>query len=194
MDKFIANSQASKKILNIAQMASGLPVNVLIVGNTGVGKKLLATYVLPDVTIFDGLILEQSIINKTINLDGYKEIIISDVEKILNKKEFMKSLGDIKIVATSKFNPTEIESSFAIKIDIPDLSKRPEDLEELINIYTKQASMIYKYKLGKMDIDIDLTQNGVTLKESIYKSVLLKSLNKEDILKSLKKIKTIKIY
>ena len=55
--KFIAKSESSKKLLNIAQMSSSLPVNVIITGETGVGKKILARTILPDVPIFQGKVL-----------------------------------------------------------------------------------------------------------------------------------------
>lgn len=185
MKKFIANSPSSKKILNIALMSSSLPVNVLIIGQKGVGKKLLCTKVLPNATYFDALVLEQALINQTINLDEYQELIVTNIDKVLNKKEFMEYLKNIKIVATCEFNPSEIDSSFAIKIDVPPLKERPEDLEELVNIYIKEASSIYGYEIDIEQIDMDLSQNGISLKRSIYKNLLLKSLKKEDIEQSL---------
>jgi len=42
MNKFLALSPSSKKVLHIAQISASLPVNILILGNKGVGKKLLA--------------------------------------------------------------------------------------------------------------------------------------------------------
>jgi DNA-binding NtrC family response regulator len=185
MKTFIANSDASKKILNIAHMSSSLPVNVLISGPKGVGKKLLAKVVMPDVAKFDASVLEQSLINKTINIDEYKEIIVSNIDKIINKKEFMENLNGVKIVATAQQIPSEIESEFAIKIDIPPLEKRPEDLQKLIDMYIEEASSIYDLAVDIKDIDIDLSQNGISLKRSIYKNVLLRSLTKKDMMESL---------
>lgn len=43
MKNFIAKSTTAQKILNIANMAATLPVNVLIIGQIGVGKKYLPT-------------------------------------------------------------------------------------------------------------------------------------------------------
>ncbi len=80
--KFIAKSEASKKLLNIAQMSSSLPVNIIISGETGVGKKILAQTILPDAPILDGKVLEESINNKTIDLDQYNEMIIQDINSI----------------------------------------------------------------------------------------------------------------
>jgi DNA-binding NtrC family response regulator len=185
MKKFIAQSEASKKILNIAQMSSSLPVNVLISGPIGVGKKLLAKVISSDAAQFDSFVLENSLINKTINLDEYNELIVTNLQNIVNKKEFMHYLKDIKVIATTNSIPSEIESEFAIKIEIPSLEQREEDLKKLMDIYIQEASSIYDLDVDIKDIDIDLSQNGISLKRSIYKNVLLKSLTKEDIMESL---------
>ena len=42
MEKFIALSPSTKKILKVARMSASLPVNVLITGQIGVGRLLLA--------------------------------------------------------------------------------------------------------------------------------------------------------
>ena len=185
MKNFIAHSESSKKILNIAQMSTALPVNIIITGDEGVGKKLLATHALPDATIFDANVLEKALVDKTMAIDEYKEIIVSNIEKVLNKKEFMENLEGVKVVATSKFIPLEIESKFAIKIDVPPLKDRKEDLEYLIDIYLEEASSIYKCDLSRKNLEFDLSKNGVSLKESIYKNTLLKSLTQDDLMNSL---------
>lgn len=181
MKNFIAHSESSKKILNIAQMSTALPVNVIITGEPGVGKKLLAKHALPDATVFKGDILEKALVDKTFVKEEYKEIIISDIENILNKKELMENLEGVKVVATGKYIPSEIEAGFAIKIEIPPLKQRVEDLEYLIDVYMEEASSIYKSDLDKDDLEFDLDLNGISLKESIYKNTLLKSLNKDDL-------------
>jgi len=58
MKKFIANSKNSKNALRMAGLASNLPVNVLIVGEIGVGKKLLAKTVSSKAYMIDIVKLE----------------------------------------------------------------------------------------------------------------------------------------
>ncbi len=181
MRKFITNSETSKKILNIAHISLGMPVNIIIIGDIGVGKTLLAQQILPDISIFDAKNLENLIIQNNINIEQYNELIVTNIELVLNKKEFMKKLDGIKIVATSTNILSGIEEQFAVKIDIPSLKDRPEDLEELKNVYLNEAEKIYDSKLDIKEIDIDLSKNGISLKKSIYKSVLLKSLNDQDM-------------
>jgi len=183
--KFIAKSEASKKLLNIAQMSSSLPVNIIISGETGVGKKILANTILPDAPILDGKILEESINNKTIDLDQYNELIVKDINGVLNKIEFLENLSKIKVVATATFLPSDIEANFAIKIDIPPLKERPEDLEELTRIYVDEANSIYNSNIKAELLELNLVGNGISLKNSIFKNTFLQSMSSEDMKTSL---------
>jgi DNA-binding NtrC family response regulator len=186
MKTFIAISNASKKILKVAHMSSNLPVNVLILGEEGVGKKLLSELVLPDGVIFDALTLEELLIHEKINIDEYSELIVLNIQSVLNKKEFMEKLTGVKVVATANYISGEIEASFAIKIDIPPLNERKDDLDELINIYTLEAKEIYDIKENiKLDNkNLDLTTNGKSLKKSIYKSMFMRSLSDDEMMES----------
>jgi len=181
MRKFIAKSEESKKILNIVQVSSNLPVNIVIRGESGVGKKLLAKEILPNAISIDGRFLEKSIINDTMNIEQYKELLITNIHQVLNKKEFLNNLANIKIVATSKTLIQDIEEQFAIKVDISPLSNRKEDLKEISNIYIQDANEIYNSDVSLENIDLDISQNGISLKKSIYKNTLLSSMNSEDI-------------
>ena len=179
--KFIAKSESSKKLLNIAQISSSLPVNIIIYGDKGVGKKILAQTILPDAPILDGKVLEESINNKTIDLEQYSEMIIQDINGVLNKLEFLENLGSIKIVATATSLPSDIEANFAIKIDIPPLKERPEDVKELTKLYLNEAKSIYGSNIKEEVLNINLETNGISLKKSIFKDVFLKSMNDEDM-------------
>lgn len=181
MKKFIAKSEESKKILNIVQVSANLPVNIVIRGEGGVGKKLLAKEILPTAISMDGRFLETSIINNSINIDQYKELIVIDIHQVLNKKEFLDNLANIKIVATSKTLVHDIEEQFAIKVDISPLENRQEDLEEISKIYIQNANTIYNSNVSLDSLDLDISENGISLKKSIYKNTLLNSLDDEDI-------------
>jgi DNA-binding NtrC family response regulator len=185
MEKFVAKSEESKKILNIVQVSSHLPVNIVVRGEIGVGKKLLSKEILPNAILIDGRLLEISIINNSINIDQYTELIITDIHQVLNKKEFLENLANIKIVATSKTPIHDIEEQFAIKVDISPLNQRKEDLEEIASIYIKNANEIYNSNISLDTIDLDTSENGITLKKSIYKNTLLHSLDEKDLTQAL---------
>lgn len=185
MEKFIVKSAESKKVLHIAQVSSSLPVNILIRGEMGVGKKLLAKEISATAIVMDGKFLEKSIRNRNINLEEYQELIITDLHRVLNKKEFLAHLANIKIIGTSQTNIHEIEEEFAIKIDISPLEERPEDLEQIANLYIKEANEIYDSDVSLSNISTDIEENGISLKKSIYKNTLLSSLNDTDMTKAL---------
>jgi DNA-binding NtrC family response regulator len=181
MEHFIAVSPVSQKIYKIAQMSSSLPVNVLITGQTGVGRKLLANVALKDAQSFEANELEKLIIDQKINLNEYTSLIIYNINKVLNKNEFLEKLKNIKLVATGFYEKQDYTEKFAVKINITPLDKRPEDLKELTDMYIKEANKIYFLSNTPKKINIDLSGNGITLKQSIYKSILLQSINKADI-------------
>jgi transcriptional regulator with PAS, ATPase and Fis domain len=185
MEKFIALSPSTKKIIKVAKMSASLPVNVMISGQAGVGRKLLAFDILPDAQSFKAKELEKLIHNNGIDLAQYTSLIIFDINKVINKKEFIEKLEGIKIVATTFDFIDEYNSNFAVKIEIPPLDERKEDLDELINVYIKEATKIYSSSILKKDIKIDLSGNGITLKQSIYKSILLKSISKQELMDTL---------
>ena len=183
MDKFITQSPISKQIKKSAILSMNLPVNTLIIGEQGVGKKLLAQEILPNSTAFYAKELEQLIISKHIDLKEYSSIIIYHLEDVINIDEFLQHLTNIKIVATTNQKLTKYNTIFAVKIEIPPLSQRNEDLQKLIEIYTQEALNIYN--LSKGDIDntkLDLNGNGITLKQSIFKHIVLQSMSQKDIL------------
>ncbi len=185
MEKFIALSESTKKILKVAQMSVSLPVNVMIIGQSGVGRKLLAKEIAPDAHSFLARDLEKILIEKSINLEEHPTIIIYNIHTVLNKKEFMDRLKGVKIIATTFDLVEEYSNFFAVKIEIPSLDQRPEDLEELTYQYIKEASKIYSSSISRDDIRIDLSGNGITLKQSVFKSILLKSISKQEMMDTL---------
>jgi transcriptional regulator with PAS, ATPase and Fis domain len=193
MEKFIATSQISQQILKSAKLSADLPINTLIYGQNGVGKKLLAHEILPNALLINGGELEKLIIAKQIDLDSYQSIIVDSIDDILNVEEFFKQLKNIKIVGTNIDRNDKFNQYFAIKIEIPPLRERPEDLDEIIEMYKKEAMSIYNTHIPVKNIEIDLSENGITLKQSIYKSILLQSINTKDMLQTMENYLTKKL-
>jgi len=193
MEKFIATSQISQQILKSAKLSADLPINTLIYGQNGVGKKLLAHEILPNAFLIQGGELEKLIIAKQIDLASYQAIIVENMNSILNIEEFFQQLKNIKVVGTNSDKNDKFNQYFAIKIEIPPLKERPEDLEEIIEIYKKEAMSIYNTNVPVKNIEIDLSENGITLKQSIYKSILLQSINTKDMLQTMENYLTKKL-
>ncbi len=182
MENFIALSESSKKALHVAKISSPLPVNILILGDIGVGKKLLSKEILQNCNSFEALEVEKLIQNRQLDINEYKSIIIYNIDNLLNKNQFFEKLNDVRIIATSSLEYKDEFNSFPVKIKLESLSKRKEDLDELIHMYTKEANKIYMSNKTQEDVKIDISKNGISLKESIYKSVLLNSISKEEVM------------
>jgi DNA-binding NtrC family response regulator len=193
MERFIATSQISQQILKSAKLSADLPINTLIYGQVGVGKKLLAHEILPNAFMINGGELEKLINSKQIDLALYQAIIIENIDDILNIEEFFQHLKNIKIVGTNTDKNDKFNQYFAIKIEIPPLKERPEDLEEIIELYKKEAMSIYNTNISIKNMEIDLSENGISLKQSIYKSILLQSINTKDMLQTMENYLTKKL-
>ena len=182
MENFIALSPSSKKALHVAKISAPLPINILIYGEVGVGKKLLTKEITQNTTNYEAIELEQLIQQKNIDLQSYKSIIIFNIENILNSKQFFEKLKNIKIIATANLDYKDLQNNFPVKIKLEALSQREEDLNELIKIYTDEANKIYLSNKTIKDIKIDISQNGLSLKKSIFKSILLNSITKDEMI------------
>lgn len=182
MEKFIALSGSSKKALHVAKMSASLPVNILILGEVGVGKKALTQEILQNCESFEATEIEKSVLNKQLDIQSLKSLIVYNIDTLINKKQFFEKLGTIRVVATASQNYKDDLNTFPIKIQLEPLSERKEDLDELISIYTKEAYKVYSSNKTLDNIKIDISKNGVSLKESIFKSILLNSISKNEIM------------
>lgn len=182
MEKFIALSQSSKKALHVARVSAKLPVNILIFGEIGVGKKTLTQEILHNCESFEAAEIEQLILNKQLDIQSFKSLILYNIDKLINKKQFFQKLKTIRVIATASQNYKDNLNIFPIKIKLESLSERKEDLEELTSIYMKEAYKVYSSNKTLDNVKIDISKNGVSLKESIFKSILLNSISKNEIM------------
>jgi len=185
MNSFISKSKETKNILQSALLAINLPVNILILGELGLGKKLLTKEILKDVQSFDAVLLEDLINNNKINLSHYNTLIIYDLHKVLNKNEFLFNCKDIKIIATTISDNQEYTNIFAVKIQMPTLNIKSEDFKYISQEYIKEAKELSENTTIDINkIKYDLSLNGISLKKSIFKSIFNSSLNDNELMKS----------
>ena len=190
MDSFIAKSEASKDVLKIATLSSTLPVNCIITGPKAVGKSLLAKVVAPDAKSFNALDLVNLIKSKSINLDTISEIIILNIDKLPSISQIIELFEEknIKVVATAINHKESYRDFFQAHIEVPPLSQREEDVEFLKQEYIKEAKRVFIIEDEiSDDIEIDLSNNAISLKKSIFRSLLFDSLTKYDIINILEK-------
>ena len=190
MENFVALSPASKDVLKIATLTATLPVNCIILGEKAVGKSHLAKHVAPKATSYTALDLQKAIKSKVIDLNTTNEIIILDIQKLDSISYIIEILeaNNIKVVATATNFKESYKDFFQAQIEVPPLKEREEDVEFLKQEYIKEAKRVFLIDDEiNDDIELDLTNNAISLKKSIFKSILFDSLTKNDIINILEK-------
>ena len=140
---FITASESSAQAFKTATLLKTLSVNSLISGEEGVGKKTLARYILPDATL-----IEASNFDEILSaLESVNEIIIINLENSPNIKKVMDAISanSVRVVATAKtsFFNEYIDDVFSVKFDIPPLRERSEDVQELVEKFIYEASLLF---------------------------------------------------
>ncbi len=113
-------------------------------------------------------------------------MILYNLERLSNATQFLDAIGeyDIKVIATANsFNSSYLEK-FLVKIELSTLENRPEDADKLKEIFLQDAreTFFFTDDIDRDDIQCDLSQNAISLKESIYKSLLFNNLDKDKLM------------
>ncbi len=181
---FVTACASSAQAYKTATLLKTLNVNAIIGGEIGVGKKTLAKYILNDAPLIDGSNYDEILTT----LRKSKEIIIVNFENIPNIKKVLDLVKEnsVRLIATAKssFYNEYIDDIFSVKFDIPPLSQRPEDVEELKKIYMDEASKLFNTSasLGIKNFKPDLSQNSNSLKRQIMISSLLQDINDVELI------------
>ena len=181
---FITASEASYQAKKTATLLKTLTVNALIMGEIGVGKKSLATFILPDASIIDASNFDELLIA----LETSNEIIITNLENSPNIKRLAEAINNnsVRVIATSKqsFKNEDIDELFSIKFDIPPLRDRLEDVNALVEKFTKEASRLFG---GDVEFNIenfvpDLLQNSYSLRRQVMIDYLLQDITDVELI------------
>ena len=194
MEKFITASSASKNALNMMMVSSSLPVNILVFGAEGVGRKRLIHMAFSDSRAFFATELEVLMRENRVDFSEDSEVVVYDIDKAGNVGQLVDHLEalDLKVVATASMEKDVFEEKFLVRVDIPALVQRPEDTAVLVENYIQKAQDLFRIEssLKAEDIDINLSQNSISLKESIYRSLLLNSIDKKQMMDALEQFLT----
>ena len=181
---FITASEASYQAKKTATLLKTLTVNALIMGEEGVGKKSLATFILPDASIIDASNFDELLST----LESSNEIIITNIENSPNIKRLSESItnNSVRVIATSKqsFSNEDIEDLFSIKFDIPPLKDRMDDVSVLVDVFAKEASKLFG---SNEDFDMknftpDLSQNSNSLRRQVMVNYLLQDIKDSELI------------
>lgn len=181
---FIAKSPSAIEALKSATLLQGLQINALIYGASGSGKKALATTILPGAPIVsaDNFIELLDIVKES------SQVIVTQFEKIPNAMQLKEALDKYKtrLIATTTVElPIALYNQFfSIKIELPNLSERPEDVLALSEKFLEEFSEVS----GPMpddflqNIDVDLSENAHSLKRSVMINALYNNISESELI------------
>lgn len=181
---FVTACASSAQAYKTATLLKTLNVNALISGEVGVGKKTLARYILNDAPILDGKDYDDILST----LESTSEIIIVNLENVPNIKIVLDKIVEksIRLIATAKssFYSEYIDEVCSIKFDIPPLSQRPEDVEELIKMYAQEAYKLFNtsHKINFDNFKPDLSTNSNSLRRQIIISSLFADISEDELM------------
>jgi len=161
-----------------------LNVSALIMGETGVGKKCLASFILPDASIVDASHFDELLVS----LDSCSELIITNIENSPNLQRLIQTIKEkqVRVIATSKqaFSNEFIDDLFSVKFDIPSLENRKEDVELLIKLFEVEAVTLFggKKKINLAEFIPDLSQNAKSLKRQVMVSYLHQDIQDKELM------------
>ncbi len=179
--EFIAKSSISQKLLNTLRVSANLPVNILICGEEGTGKRTLVR------TIFKDIVL-MSVDEVKENFESKKDLYIYDLHRCDNLKALMQKLQNSRIIATTNDYKEVYEEFFPVILHIPPLKKRPEDLEALKERYIHEVKREFELEDFDEDFRIDLTKNAISLKRSIFTAAVMQSFTETEMMELLQKL------
>ncbi len=179
---FLSNSPKIDNIIKGLTLTRSLFVSSLIIGEEHTGKKTLIHMLFPNSIYIDGSNREELILA----LDNNDEIIIYNFDKIDNCNDLNFENKRIIAIANKIQNSKKIEKKFAFIYNMPSLKER-EDLNFIIDYFKRKIKKELMLD-DSVDIDIDdldLSKNIQSLKASLYRQLIYKSVNSDDIEKIL---------
>ena len=185
---FITSSEASLQAKKTATLLKTLNVNAIIIGPSGIGKKSLASYILPNALVYDASNFDALLTA----LDSSNEIIISNIHLSPNQERLVEAIkkSGVRVIATALNHnlSSEIEELCSIKIELPPLSERPEDVDALIKLFLEEAEELFggnKESYSWKNMTPDLSQNGDSLRRQVMITYLFQDIKDRDLMELL---------
>lgn len=181
---FITASDASSKAFKTATLLKTLTVNALIMGESGVGKTSLASFILPNASVVDASNFKELLLV----IDNSSEIIITNIDNSPNMKVLIDSIisNNVRVIATSKqiLSNDYIDELFSVKFEIEPLSKRLEDVKLLIQRFSSEASSLFGENNNIVidNIEPDLSKNSHSLRRQVMINYLLQDIKDVELM------------
>ncbi len=176
--QFLSNSAKIDKITKGLTLTRSLFVSSLLMGEEHTGKKTLIKMLFPNTLYVDGSQEKELLLA----LENNNALIIYNFEKIKNIDTLNFEHKRIIAIANSAKNSQRFTHIFAFIYKMPNLTQR-EDLPELIALFQNEISksLMIEKKIPLREEQLNLYENIKSLKASIYKQLIFKTLKKEEI-------------
>lgn len=176
--QFLSNSPQIDNIIKGFTLTKSLFVSSLLVGKNHTGKKSLIKMLFPNTTYIDASNSEELYLA----LENHDEIIIYNFEKLVNFENLNFENKRVIAITNHIQNALKIENKFAFIYHMPSLTER-EDIKRLAAYFQKKIQKeLMIDEIIELDLNkLDLTENIKSLKASIYKQLMHRTLNSEDI-------------
>ena len=179
MEKIISESEAVGQIVKGLQLTHSLYVSSILIGPPATGKKTLVRALFPGTPEVDGG-----------NLDALKsalsrenELIITSFDAIADPSQLDFQNKRILAIADREINPRIADEEFAFIYRMPPLKERPEDIKAYTRHFLGEARRIF-HCAGEVTLEaehLDIGDNLLSLRASVYREVLLQSMNAPEI-------------
>ncbi|MDR3347518.1 MAG: sigma 54-interacting transcriptional regulator [Helicobacteraceae bacterium] len=180
MIEFIAAEESTREIVKTVLLVKTLAINVLITGEIGTGKSLLASKILPDSATANGA-SENEIVQLLLRSDS---LIIEDFDRLKHPDHL--DLENKRIVATASraIDQRVVDRFFGITLNLLPLRDRPLDVPLLAEMFMKEArAMLMISRVPNIETSrYDLSENAYSLRRSIFTTLLMESLGENDVL------------
>lgn len=182
---FVAESKSLKEVLKSALLLKNLNINVLISGDSGVGKSTLARIIAPDAVVIENDKLSEI---HTI-FENHSVVIIENIDKFdFTNIDTLIHKNSTKIVATTTTQVSSEHSDkiFGIKVHIPSLSQREDDILPIANKFLDDAKntlhSTVDVMINKDILKTKLSQNCHSLKKYIYSLLIFNDITDREIM------------
>jgi len=181
---FITESSAANQAKKTASLLKTLSVNALIMGESGVGKRTLASFILPDASLIDASNFDELFVA----LESAKELIITNIDNSPNLNRLIATIQEknVRVIATSKqsFNSESIDELFSVKFDIPPLRERMEDVAPLVEKFTQEAAELFGVNdlFNSRNFKADLSKNADSLRRQVMINYLLQDIQDVELM------------
>lgn len=176
--QFLSNCDEIEKIIKGFTLTKPLYVSSLLIGEMHTGKRTFIQSLFPDRIYVDAKNEEELLSALEVN----SELVIYNFEAIHNIQKLNFENKKIIAIANTVRKSQEYSDIFAFIYTMPNLQNR-DDLNLLISHFQREiekALMLEEHALIPQE-KLDLSQNLKSLKTSIYKELVVKTFDEQDI-------------